>query len=127
VTEAKSSTTPFEHIVSEQEQGQRIDAVLAMLLNSYSRVFLRKVVQEHGATIDGEVVKPSFRVRAGQKIAMDLPPPPEDGPRPEAIPLNIIYEDEALVAIDKPPGMVVHPAKGNWSGTLASALAHHFQ
>jgi 23S rRNA pseudouridine1911/1915/1917 synthase len=127
VKESPPSTTRFEHLVSEQEQGQRIDAVLAMLLNSYSRVFLRKVVQEQGATVEGEVVKPSFRVRSGQKIEVDLPPPPVDGPQPEAIPLKIIYEDEALVAIDKPPGMVVHPAKGNWTGTLASALAHHFQ
>jgi 23S rRNA pseudouridine1911/1915/1917 synthase len=66
-------------------------------------------------------------VRAGQTIAVALPPPPADGPRPEAIPLKILFEDDALIAIDKPAGMVVHPAKGNWSGTLASALAHHFQ
>jgi 23S rRNA pseudouridine1911/1915/1917 synthase len=57
---------------------------------------------------------------------LELPPPPTDGPVPEAIPLNILYEDDALVAINKPAGMVVHPAKGHWSGTLTSALAHHF-
>lgn len=117
----------FEHTVAEAEDGQRIDAVLALLLNGYSRVFLRKVVQERGASVNGEVVKPSFRLRTGQSIALQLPPPPDDGPRPEAIPLNVLYEDEALIAIDKPAGMVVHPAKGNWSGTLASALAHRFQ
>lgn len=101
--------------------------MLALLLNSYSRVFLRKVVQEQHARVDGEVVKPSFRVRVGQQIEVDLPPPPVDGPVPEDIPLNVIFEDESLLAIDKPPGMVVHPAKGHWSGTLASALAHRFQ
>ena len=120
-------TTRFEHTVEEEHDGQRIDALLALLQNSYSRVFLRKVVQEHGARVDGELVKPSFRVQTGQVIVAQLPPPPDDGPRPENIPLNIIFEDEALIAIDKPPGMVVHPAKGNWSGTLASALAYHFQ
>ncbi len=120
------TTSLFEHCVSESEHGQRIDAVLALLLNAYSRVFLRKVVQEGGASVDGMVVKPSFRVRAGQRIALQLPPPPDDGPRPENIPLSILFEDESLIAIDKPPGMVVHPAKGNWSGTLASALAFHF-
>lgn len=120
-------TTRFEHTVAEEHDGQRIDALLALLQNSYSRVFLRKVVQEHGARVDGELVKPSFRVQAGQVIVAQLPPPPDDGPRPENIPLNIIFEDDALIAIDKPPGMVVHPAKGNWSGTLASALAYHFQ
>jgi 23S rRNA pseudouridine1911/1915/1917 synthase len=113
--------------VNDAEHGQRIDAVLALLLNAYSRVFLRKVIQDGGARVDGQVVKPSFRVRAGQQICLDLPPPPADGPLPEAIDLSILYEDEALLAIDKPPGMVVHPAKGNWSGTLASALAHHFR
>ncbi len=117
----------FEHTVLESEHGARIDAMLALLLDSYSRVFLRKVVQEGHARVDGEVVKPSFRVRTGQQIEVDLPPPPDDGPIPENIPLNIIFEDEALIAIDKPPGMVVHPAKGHWKGTLTSALAHHFQ
>lgn len=120
-------TTLFTHTVTDQQQGERIDSVLASLLNAYSRVFLRKVVQEGGATINGEVVKPSFRVRAGQVVTVHLPPPPEDGPRPEAIDLDILFEDEAFLAINKPPGMVVHPAKGNWSGTLASALAFHFK
>ena len=121
------NTTRFEHTVAEEHDGQRIDALLALLLNSYSRVFLRKVVQEHGARVDGELVKPSFRVQTGQVIVTQLPPPPDDGPQPENIPLSIIFEDESLIAINKPPGMVVHPAKGNWSGTLASALAYHFQ
>jgi 23S rRNA pseudouridine1911/1915/1917 synthase len=119
--------TLFEHQVTEAEHGERIDAVLALLLNAYSRVFLRKVVQDGGARVEGAVVKPSFRVRSGQKIVVQLPPPPDDGPRPEAIDLKILYEDEAFLAIDKPSAMVVHPAKGNWSGTLASALAYHFK
>ena len=122
-----STTELFRHTVTLDEHGQRIDALLAILLNGYSRVFLRKVVQEGGGRVDGETVKPSFRVQVGQAIELDLPPIPGDGPRPEAIPLNILFEDEYLIAIDKPPGMVVHPAKGHWSGTLTSALAHHFQ
>ena len=121
------SLTRFEHTVAEHEHGERIDAMCALLLDAYSRVFLRKVIQEGGATVDGESVKPSFRVRAGQRVELMLPPPPADGPQPEDIPLDVIYEDEALIAINKPPGMVVHPAKGNWRGTLASALAHRFQ
>jgi 23S rRNA pseudouridine1911/1915/1917 synthase len=122
-----SPTTLFTHTVTDLQQGERIDAVLAQLLNAYSRVFLRKVVQEGGATVNGEVIKPSFRVRTGHLISVNLPPPPVDGPQPEAIDLSILYEDEAFLAINKPAGMVVHPAKGNWSGTLASALAYHFQ
>ncbi len=122
-----TQTTLFTHTVTETQQGERIDAVLALLLNAYSRVFLRRVVQDGGATVNGEVIKPSFRVRAGQVISVNLPPPPEDGPKPEAIDLNVLYEDDSFLAINKPPGMVVHPAKGNWSGTLASALAYHFK
>ncbi|GIW98249.1 MAG: pseudouridine synthase [Pirellulaceae bacterium] len=121
---------PTRHLqfeATEAEQGQRIDAALALWIDGYSRVFLRKVVQEGGATVDGVRVKPSFRLQSGQRVAIDLPPRPDEGPRPEAIPLRFLYEDEHLIAVDKPPGMVVHPAKGNWSGTLASALAYHFQ
>ena len=124
---ADASTTLFCHQVAHNEEGERVDALLAAHLNSYSRVFLRKVVQDGGGRVDGEQVKPSFRVRAGQSIEVDLPPPPVDGPQPEDIPLNILFEDEHVIAIDKPPAMVVHPAKGHWSGTLTSALAHHFK
>lgn len=121
------STQLFQHTVVEEENGQRIDALLAKHLNGYSRVFLRKVVQDGGGRVDGETVKPSFRVRAGQQIEVDLPPPPADGPRPEEIPLTVLHEDDYLIVIDKPPAMVVHPAKGHWSGTLTSALAFRFQ
>jgi 23S rRNA pseudouridine1911/1915/1917 synthase len=117
----------FEHTVADSEHGRRIDAVLATLLDEYSRVFLRKVVQEGGAQVNGTAVKPSFKVQAGQRLQVHLPPPPDDGPQPEDIPLSILFEDDSLIAVDKPAGMVVHPAKGNWKGTLASALAYRFQ
>ncbi len=121
-----SSIRLFQITAAEEEGGERIDAVLAKHLPAYSRVFLRKVVQEGGGRVNGETVKPSFRLRAGQAIEVDLPPPPTDGPQPEEIPLKILFEDDHLIAIDKPPAMVVHPAKGHWSGTLTSALAYHF-
>ena len=101
--------------------------MLALLLDSYSRVFLRKVVQDGNARVDTIVVKPSFKVRSGQHVHVTLPPPPDDGPKPEDIPLDVLFEDDAMIAIDKPAGMVVHPAKGNWKGTLASALAFRFK
>lgn len=121
-----AATRLVQLLVTEEEGGERIDAVLAKHLPAYSRVFLRKVIQEGGGRVNGETVKPSFRLRAGQAVEVDLPPPPTDGPQPEEIPLKILFEDEHFIVIDKPPGMVVHPAKGHWSGTLTSALAYHF-
>jgi len=113
--------------VAEQDVGQRIDLFLSLKCDGYSRVFLRKVLHEGGVRLNGRPVKPSFRVQLGHKIEIDLPPIPDDGPIPEDIPIRVLFEDEALAIIDKPAGMVVHPAKGNWKGTLTSALAHHFQ
>jgi 23S rRNA pseudouridine1911/1915/1917 synthase len=97
------------------------------MIDGYSRVFLRRVVMADQVLVDGRPVKPAFRVYPGQRVTVgELPPPPTDGPIAEAIPLDVLYEDESLVAINKPAGMVVHPAKGHWSGTLTAALAHHF-
>lgn len=114
--------------VCDEHAGSRIDLFLTMKIDGYSRVFLRKLIADDQVCVDGRPVKPAFKVHQGQKVTIDLlPPPPSDGPIPEPIPLNVIYEDECLVIINKQPGMVVHPAKGHWSGTLTAALAHHFQ
>ncbi len=83
--------------------------------------------KKFGEAMDAETVRPSFRVRSGQIVECDLPPIPDQGPQPEDIALDVIYEDEHLIAINKPAGMVVHPAKGHWSGTLYSALAFRFK
>jgi len=116
-----------EFLVPPEATGTRIDQFLALQCDDYSRVWLRRVISQGGATVDGSVIKPSFRVQAGQQVRIDLPPPPTDGPTPEPIPLDILHEDADLVVVNKPAGMVVHPAKGHWSGTLTAALAHHFQ
>ncbi len=105
----------------------RVDLFLTLVCDGYSRVFLRRVVADGKVTVDGQIVKPAFKVHTGHTVVIDLPPPPEDGPIPEDIPLNVIWEDEHIVVINKPPFMVVHPAKGHWHGTLTAALAHHFQ
>ncbi|MBM3963668.1 MAG: RluA family pseudouridine synthase [Planctomycetes bacterium] len=114
--------------VTEEHANTRIDLYLTLMIDGYSRVFLRRVVMNESVLVDGRPVKPAFRVFPGQVVQIvDLPPAPTDGPIPEAIPLDVLYEDEYLVAINKPAGMVVHPAKGHWSGTLTAALAHHFK
>ena len=118
----------FEFVVTDEYSGKRVDLVLALLLDSYSRVFLRRIVMENKVCVNGKPVKPAFKVFTGQTITVNLlPPPPKDGPIPENIPLDIIFEDDCLVIVNKFPGMVVHPAKGHWSGTLTAALAYHFQ
>ncbi len=119
--------SPFSFVVDEETQGQRVDLFLSLKCDGYSRVFIRKVIDKGLVLVDGRPVKPAFKVFPNHVVSGSLPPPPTDGPIPEDIPLEILYEDEYLVAINKPAGMVVHPAKGHWKGTLTSALAHHFQ
>lgn len=112
--------------VTAEHEGRRLDAFLAACLPEASRVRIRRGIDAGDARVSGVQRKAAFRVGAGQQVEFLLPPPPADGPAPEPIELSILYEDDAIAAIDKPPGMVVHPAKGHWSGTLASALMHHF-
>ncbi len=112
--------------MAESHAGCRLDFYLAQQFPGYSRVLLRRVINAAGVKVNDARVKASYHVRAGDRVRIFLPPLEREGPRPENIPLEILYEDEHLAAINKPPGMVVHPAKGHWSGTLTSALAHHF-
>ncbi|MEE8452925.1 MAG: RluA family pseudouridine synthase [Thermoguttaceae bacterium] len=121
------SREPVELIVDASESGERLDAFLAHHFVDYSRVHLRRVITAGGVRIDdGQGGKPSYRLRPGQRVTIVLPEIPREAPSPENIPLEILYQDEHLAAINKPPGMVVHPARGNWSGTLAAALQYHF-
>ena len=100
--------------------------LLSLHFHDYSRGHLRRVISAGGVQIDEHGGKPAYRVRAGQRVRIVLPEIPRQAPRPEEIPLEILFEDEDLVVVNKPPGMVVHPARGHWSGTLASALQFHF-
>jgi 23S rRNA pseudouridine1911/1915/1917 synthase len=120
------SEGPVEFTVDAGEAGVRLDVLLAIHFHDYSRVHLRKVITARGVTIDGKGGRPSYRVRTGQRIRIVLPEIPRQAPHPEDIPLDVLYEDEDLVVVNKPPGMVVHPARGHWSGTLAGALQFHF-
>jgi len=113
-------------VVSPSAAGQRIDVFLTQLLDGYSRQQLRDAVQAGSTEIDGRVVRPSHRLREGQTIRFRLPGPATDDTVPENIELDILYEDDGMVVVNKPAGMVVHPARGNWTGTLTSALAYRF-
>jgi 23S rRNA pseudouridine1911/1915/1917 synthase len=114
-------------VVPDSAHAMRLDLFLTQVTDGYSREQIRRAVQEDHAEVDGVVKRPSFRLKSGQEIRFRIPPRADDGPIPEAIPLDILYEDEGMVVVNKPAGMVVHPARGNWTGTLTSALAYHFQ
>ena len=120
------SSDPIELLVTPDQAGWRLDVFLAHHFPNYSRVHLRRVITAGGVRVGDRGGKPSYRLVPGQRVSIVLPEIPREAPQPEAIPLEILYDDDWLAAINKPPGMVVHPARGHWSGTLASAVQHHF-
>jgi 23S rRNA pseudouridine1911/1915/1917 synthase len=115
-----------ELVVPEGLSGARLDWYLAQQFPAYSRVLLRKAINAAGVKVDGRRVKAAHRLNAGERITIVLPESAREGPHPENIPLEILYEDAAMAVIDKRPGMVVHPGKGHWQGTLTAALQFHF-
>jgi 23S rRNA pseudouridine1911/1915/1917 synthase len=117
---------PVNHVVQLKVDGQRLDQYLAAQFPDFSRSLLRKPIDAGTVTVNGSPQKASYKVRNGDLIRVWLPKPRTGRPVPEEIPLDVLYEDEWLALVNKPPDMVVHPAKGNWSGTLANAIAHRF-
>jgi 23S rRNA pseudouridine1911/1915/1917 synthase len=113
-------------LVTPDEAGQRLDLFLAGKLPSISRATVRRGIDAGHVNVGGAPCKASLRLKAGWQVVVQQVEVPREGPAPQEIPLTIVYEDESLVVVDKPAGMIVHPAKGHWEGTLASALAHHF-
>jgi 23S rRNA pseudouridine1911/1915/1917 synthase len=114
--------------VDESSHGERLDKVLVALAGEFSRTYLQALVAAGRVRIDGRTSSTaSRRVQAGQHIEIDLVPTAQSQAfRPEGIPLLVVYEDAQLIVLDKPAGLVVHPAAGNWSGTLLNGLlAHH--
>jgi 23S rRNA pseudouridine1911/1915/1917 synthase len=106
--------------------GDRFDAALARALPQYSRSRLRAWIDGGRVTLDGERAPPTRRVRGGEHVVVASEPDPREAAfAPEAIALSVVYEDDALLVVDKPAGLVVHPGSGNWAGTLANALIHH--
>jgi 23S rRNA pseudouridine1911/1915/1917 synthase len=105
--------------------GQRLDQFLRAELPAYSRTFLQHLIQAGHIFVNGSPTKSSYKVRAGDTIAVEIPPPRPLEAQPEEIALDVLYEDADLIVVNKPVGMVVHPAAGNLTGTLVNALLHH--
>ena len=115
---------PVELVVTLDEAGWRLDALLAHHFSDYSRVLLRRAISAGGVQIDGRGTKPAYRLRRDSGSSSFCRSCPAKSPRAD-IPLEILYQDEWMAAVNKPPGMVVHPARGHWSGTLAGAIQYH--
>lgn len=116
---------PFRFEITEEMEDERIDKCLSMLIDSLSRSFIQKLIKDNAVTVDGVPVKGSYRVKADEIVEFELPESVEPDIEPENIPLEILYEDKDVIIVNKPKGMVVHPAAGHYSGTLVNALMYH--
>ena len=113
--------------VAVEEAGARLDFYLATRISNWSRARLQRLIDAEDVLVNGKPAKPSYKLRENDELEVELTSPAADSFTPEPIPIEIVYEDEALVVVNKPAGLVVHPAAGIHSGTLANALAYHFQ
>ena len=121
---------PSEHIdldVPADDAGCRLDQFLATRLAGRTRSQIQRLIREGRVGLDRTPARPSTTVRGGDIVRLDIPAPTPATPRPEALPLDVLYDDPDLVVVNKPAGMVVHPAAGHADGTLVNALLHHVQ
>ena len=116
-----------ELLVRIKTEGMRLDHYIHMYMQEYSRTDLQSAIKSRRVTVNGKPSKASYKVRNDDQLIVILPEPTHALPQPEDIPLDVLYEDESLAIINKPWNMVVHPAKGNWSGTLVNALQYRFR
>ena len=115
-----------EVVVGEADAGSRLDTYLASAVADLSRSRAKALIVSGMVAVGGATIEePKRPVKPGERVAVSLPPPEPAEPEAEAIPLAVVYEDTDLIVIDKPAGLVVHPAAGNWSGTLVNALVAH--
>lgn len=113
-------------IINEQDTGQRLDKILAQRFqDSKSRTYFQYLIEQQKVLLNGQPVKKRIQPRAGDEVLIQFIYPPQLSLEPECIPLDILFEDEHLLIVNKPAGMVVHPSIGNWSGTFVNALLYH--
>jgi 23S rRNA pseudouridine1911/1915/1917 synthase len=115
----------FRFQIAEEMEDERIDKCVSMLVDSLSRSFIQKLIKDDAVFVNGKAVKGSYRVKTDDEVLFKLPKSVEPDILPENIPLDILYEDDDVIVVNKPKGMVVHPAAGHYSGTLVNALMYH--
>ncbi|HZV06298.1 MAG TPA: RluA family pseudouridine synthase [Gemmataceae bacterium] len=125
-TNELSTNERIVELTANCKEAPRLDQYLAGMFSDFSRSVVQRVIDAGGVSVNGKPAKASYRVRQGDRIRVEKPEPTHPLPVAEEIPLDILYEDEFLAAVNKPADMVVHPAKGHWSGTLVNALRFHF-
>lgn len=113
--------------VSPDSDGVRLDLFLVSTVPGRSRSQLQRLIKDGHIQVGGQAARPNQLVKSGQVVAIDIPDPVEATPAPEALPIHIVYQDRDLLVVDKPAGMVVHPAAGHADGTLVNALLHHVE
>lgn len=111
-------------VMGPAQHGERLDRALAALVHEFSRSYLQQLIEAGAVSVNDKLCrKPSIRVKAGDRGLIELRPTPQSQAfKPEAIPMDVVFEDEHLLVVNKPAGLVVHPAPGNWSGTLLNGL-----
>ncbi len=119
------NTQTIEYIVSEEGAGMRLDQFLAKELTEVSRSYLQKQIKEQSVLVNRKTAKAGIKLNPSDKVQITLKPPKELRIEAENIPLDILYEDEDIIVINKPKQMVVHPAPGHYSGTVVNALLYH--
>ena len=120
------SKTPNTFVVKARIEGKRIDAYLSGRFPDYSRSVFQKLIDAAAVLVNSQPVKASYRVQLGDEIRVWLPELADGAPVPEDIPLEVVYDDAAFTVVNKPAGMVTHPAKGHWTGTLVNAIQFRF-
>lgn len=116
----------FEFIVEEERKGTRLDVVLSLVIEEASRSHLQKLIDIGRVEVNGAIASSKkYKVKTGDAIKITIPEPVHLNVNPEDIPIEIIYEDEDVLVVNKPKGMVVHPAAGNYTGTLVNAILYH--
>jgi 23S rRNA pseudouridine1911/1915/1917 synthase len=112
-------------MIEPEDAGERVDKFLATVQEDWSRSQLQGWIKDGLLSVNGKVVKGNYRLQEDDEVVLQVPPAREVDIQAEAIPLNVVYEDSDVIVVNKPRGLVVHPAPGHYSGTLVNALLHH--
>jgi 23S rRNA pseudouridine1911/1915/1917 synthase len=114
------------YTVTEKHVGKRLDVFIGHFEPHLSRTQIQETIRDGRSLVNGAAQKPGYKVKSGETVTINLPEPKVFEVLPEPIPLNVIYEDRHIIVLNKPPGLVMHPAPGNYTGTLVNALLYHY-